>query len=206
MNATAPDAAVLARAADVLRGGGAIIFPTDTFYGLAADPRRADAVARVFAAKGRPSGVPLPLVASSLEQAEREVAFLSGTASRLARRFWPGPLALLAAPRLPLVGGVAGGDGSVALRVPDHAVARALAAALGFAITATSANASGRPSLRTAEEAARELEGRVDLVLDSGPTPGGLPSTIVDARVDPPLLVRNGAVPFQVILDAVSHP
>lgn len=206
MNPSAPEAPALARAADVLRRGGAVVFPTDTYYGLAADPRRADGVARVFEAKGRASGVPLPLVAASLEQADRDVALLSGAALRLARRFWPGPLTLLASPRVMLAPGAAADDGSIALRVPDHAVARALAEALGFAVTSTSANASGREAVTSARDAAASLAGAVDLVLDAGETPGGSPSTIVDARVEPPVLVRAGAVPFHEVLDAVSLP
>lgn len=202
VNATGPDRSALERAAVVLRSGGLVIYPTDTLYGLAADPRSATAVARVFAVKGRPAGQALPLVAASFEQAGQDVAVLSEDAARLGRRFWPGPVTLVAEARPGLAAGVAADDGTIAVRVPDHEVARGLAAALGFAVTSTSANPSGGDAPQTAEQAAEGLEGQVELVLDSGPTRGGAPSTIVDARVRPARLVRAGAVPFEIILQS----
>lgn len=206
VSASAPEPAVLARAAGILRAGGLVVFPTDTLYGLAADPRHAVGVGRVFEVKGRPAGQALPLVAADLEQAQGEVARLSADALRLARRFWPGPLTLVADARPGLAPGVAGEDGTVAIRVPDHDVARGLAAALGFAVVSTSANPSGGAPTRDAGTAAALLEGLVDAVLDAGPTRGGLPSTIIDARVQPLRVVRPGAVPIELIFDAMSRP
>jgi L-threonylcarbamoyladenylate synthase len=206
LNAAAPERAALDRAAGVLRAGGLVIYPTDTFYGLAADPRVAAGVAAVFAVKGRPAGQALPLVAASFDQVVHEVAVLSEAGDRLARRFWPGPLTLVADPRPALPEGVAASDGSIAVRVPDHAVARGLADALGFAIVATSANPSGGSPSRDAADAARGFEGRVELVLDAGHTPGDLPSTIVDARFHPVRLLRAGAVPFEIILESIALP
>lgn len=205
VNTAAPAPGALERAAGVLRAGGLVIYPTDTFYGLAADPRLAAAVVRVFAAKGRAAGQALPLVAATVEQA-RQVAALSETGERLARRFWPGPLTLVADVQAGLAEGVTGDAGSIAVRVPDHGVARGLAEALGFAITSTSANRSGTEAPRTADEASRALEGLVDLVLDAGPTLGGRPSTIIDPRGVPPRLLRAGAVPFDLILDFIARP
>lgn len=206
VSAAEPDADALRRAAAVLRAGGLVVYATDTFYGLAADPRNAAGVDRVFGVKGRPAGQALPLVAASVEQAERDVAVLSGTSERLARRFWPGPVTLVADARAGLAPGVASESGTVALRVPDHPVARGLAAALGFAVTSTSANPSGGEAPQSAEQAAAGLAGQVDLVLDSGPTRGGLPSTIVDARTSPLRLLRAGALPFDMILEFATHP
>jgi L-threonylcarbamoyladenylate synthase len=200
-----PERHVLVRAAGVLRAGGILIYPTDTLYGLAADPRIRSAVERVFAAKGRPQGMPLPLVAGSVAQGELVAEFSIG-ARRLAESFWPGPLTLVLRARPGLAPGVAGEDESVALRVPDHAVARGVADALGFPVTSTSANRSGSSPWREAGAAAADIDGDVDLVLDGGPTPGGPPSTIVDARLDPPRLVRAGAVPFDLVLDALTRP
>lgn len=197
-----PDRKALERAAAVVRAGGLVIYPTDTLYGLAADPRLPQAVARLTAAKGRPAGQALPLIAASLDQAEDQVAVFDEAARRLARRFWPGPLTLVLRARPGLANGVAGEGDSVAVRVPAHEVARGLADAVGFAVTSTSANPSGGDAPQTAEQAADRLAGLVDLVLDSGPAPGGLPSTIVDARLQPPGLIRSGAVPFALVLDA----
>lgn len=204
VSASAPAAAALERAAAVLRGGGLVIYPTDTLYGLAVDPRLPRAVAKLLSAKGRPAGRALPLIAATLEQAADDMAVLSGVSLRLAARFWPGPLTLIAEARAGLAPGVADDRGTVALRVPDHAVARGLAAALRFGVTSTSANPSGGEAAQTAEGAAAGFGDDVDLVLDGGPSPGGLPSTIVDARDDPPRLVRAGAVSFDVVLGAVT--
>lgn len=206
VSASEPDAEALRRAAAVLRAGGLVIYPTDTLYGLAADPRVEAGVNGVMRVKGRPANQALPLVAASVGQAEHQVAVLSEISVRLARRFWPGPLTLVADARQRLADGVAGDGGTLALRVPDHAVARGLADALGFAVTSTSANPSGREAPQTAEQAALGLQGQVDLILDAGPTHGGLPSTIVDARTPPPRLLRAGALPFDLVLEFLSTP
>jgi len=198
-----PEPDALARAADLLSQGRLVVFPTDTLYGLAADPRNADAVARVYRAKGRPTAQALPLIAADIEQVEAAAVRLSATTRRLAERFWPGPLSLVvdAAPSIAV--SVHGGAGTVAIRVPDHAVARGLAACLGFAVVSTSANRSGSPAVPSADAAVAEVGDDVDLVLDSGPTTGGRPSTVVDARAERPTLIRAGAVPFSRVLEAL---
>ena len=200
---TDPQPDALTRAADCLLRGRLVVFPTDTLYGLAADPRNADAVARVYRAKGRGAAYALPLIAADIEQVEAAAVRLSPMTRRLAERFWPGPLTLVvdAAPAVAVL--VHGGTGSVAIRVPDHAVARGLAGRLGFAVVSTSANRSGSPAVSTAAAAVAELGDDVDLVLDGGPTAGGDSSTIVDARADHPRLVRAGAVPFPRVLEAL---
>jgi len=200
---TDPEPDALARAADILSRGGLVVFPTDTLYGLAADPRHAGAVARVYHAKGRTAGQALPLIAGDLAQVETVATALPAATRRLAERFWPGPLALLVDAAPAIVPAVHGGTGSVAVRVPAQAVARALARRLGFPVVATSANRSGAPASHLAEVAAAAFEGDVDLVLDGGPTPGGEPSTIVDARGAAPTLIRAGAIPFSQILEAL---
>ena len=152
-----PDPAILARAASVLRGGGVIVFPTDTLYGLAADARNPRAVEAVVRVKGRAPAEPLPLVAADAGQVEREAAVMSPLARRLARRFWPGPLTLVVAARTSLAPAVTAGTGTVAIRVPDHIVARRLAELAGVPLTSTSANRSGFPPAATAAEAAAGL-------------------------------------------------
>ncbi len=200
---TDPEPGALARAAGILLRGGLVVFPTDTLYGLAADPRHAGGVARVYHAKGRMAARALPLIAGDLAQVEALATTLPAATRRLAGRFWPGPLTLVVDAAPTIVPGVHGGTGGVAVRVPDQAVARALALQLGFPVVATSANRSGSPASRLAEMAAAALEGDVDLVLDSGPTPGGEPSTIVDARGETPTLIRAGAIPFSLVLEAL---
>ena len=202
MSPTDPEPGALARAVDILLRGGLVIFPTDTLYGLAADPRHADGVARVYHAKGRLAWHALPLIAADLAQVQVLATSLTEATRRLAERFWPGPLTLLVDATPTIVPDVHGGTGGVAVRVPDHAVARALARRLGFPVVATSANRSGSPASCLAEVAASALEGDVDLVLDGGPTPGGEPSTIVDARGELPTLIRAGAIPFSLVLEA----
>jgi L-threonylcarbamoyladenylate synthase len=200
---TDPEPGALARAADILLSGGLVVFPTDTLYGVAADPRHAGGVARVYHAKGRSAAQALPLIAGDLAQVEALATTLPAATRRLAGRFWPGPLTLVVDAAPTIVPGVHGGTGSVAVRVPNHAVARALALRLGFPVVATSANRSGSPASCVAEVAAAALDGDVDLVLDSGPTPGGEPSTVVDARGGVPTLIRAGAIPFSLVLEAL---
>jgi L-threonylcarbamoyladenylate synthase len=200
---TDPEPGALARAARILARGGLVVFPTDTLYGLAADPRHAGGVARVYHAKGRMAGQALPLIAGDLAQVEAFATTLPSATRRLGGRFWPGPLALVIDAPSTIIPGVHGGTGGVAVRVPAQAVARALALRLGFPVVATSANRSGSPASRLADVAASALDGDVDLVLDGGPTPGGEPSTIVDARGQVPTLIRAGAIPFSLVLEAL---
>lgn len=196
------DLRALAPAVDALRRGEAIVYPTDTLYGLGADPREARAIAAVFRAKGRSADRSLPLVAGSVEQA-RAVGELDATALQLASRFWPGPLTLVVKQTVPLADGVAQ-DGSVAVRVPDHAIARALALLFGFAITSTSANRSGTPASATPLEAAAPLGEDISVIVDAGATRGGAPSTIVDLSSGVPRLVRAGAVPWERVLESLE--
>lgn len=203
MSPTNPEPRTLAVAADVLSRGGLVIFPTDTLYGLAADPRNTRAIDRVFHVKGRRSGQALPLVAASLDQVERSVGHLSKLTRRLALLFWPGPLTMVVEAGQDVVPTILGKGGTVAIRVPDHAVARGLSARFGFPIVSTSANRSGHPAPSTADEAIASLDDEVDLVLDGGPAPGGEPSTIVDARGESVRLLRAGAVPFSRVLEAL---
>ena len=190
-------------AREAIARGHIIAFPTETFYGLGADPAREDAVAAIFAAKGRSEGEALPLIAADTEAARRVAAIWSETADRLAAAFWPGPLTLVVPVRAgAVVDGVTAGRDTIAVRVPGHALARALAgAAPAGVLTATSANRSGSPALTTADEVQRALGTGVALIIDGGPSPGGLASTIVDLTRDHPRLIRQGPVAFDRVLE-----
>jgi L-threonylcarbamoyladenylate synthase len=205
IDADAIDEAVMTQAADVLRRGGIVAYPTDTFYGLAVDPRRDDAVARLYAAKGRDASMAIPLIAASLAQAQ-ETAVLGDRELRLARAFWPGPLTIVMPPRAAIAAPTLGDGATIAVRVPSHVVARALAGRFGFCITATSANRSGEPPANDAEEVAVRFSGtdQVDLLLDGGPTPGGPPSTIVEMVGTDPRCVRAGAVAWDRVLKSLE--
>jgi L-threonylcarbamoyladenylate synthase len=181
-------------AVDVLRRGGLVAFPTDTLFGLGADAFNETAVERVFQAKGRAYGMPLPLLLAALDDLSRVAQDAPPLAFSLAKRFWPGPLTLVvaAAPRVPAL--VTARGWKVAVRVPDHPLPRELARRLGAPITGTSANRSGGPDPRTAEEVRRQLGASVDLILRGGPEPKGQASTVIDLTASPPRLLREGAV------------
>ncbi len=189
-------------AAEVLRRGGIVAYPTETFYGLGALARDGAAVERLVRAKGRADGKPLPLVAADRAQVD-EVAEVDALAERLAARFWPGPLTLVLPARSGLPAPIAAGTGTVGVRVPGSALARALALAAGGALVATSANPSGEPPAARAEDLSPALRARLDGVLDLGPTPGGLPSTVVAVEGGSVRLVREGAVPFREVMGAL---
>jgi L-threonylcarbamoyladenylate synthase len=189
-----PQRDAIQEAAKWILGGGVVAIPTDTLYGLAADPFSFDAVERVFAVKGRDAERALPLVAADAAQIEAHIGRLSPAAERLAARYWPGPLTLLVAAPRGLVREVTGGTGKVGVRVPADDVARAICAACGRPITATSANVSGAPATPDPDDVERTLGDRIDLLIDTGPTRGGAPSTIVDVTGAAPALVRAGAI------------
>jgi len=196
----AADAAGIARAAALIRAGQCVAVPTETVYGLACDATSGAAVARVYAAKGRPAFNPLIVHVSGTEMAE-SLAEIDATARALIDRYWPGPLTLV----LPLKAGapvaalVTAGLSTVALRCPDHPVAQALIAAAGVPLAAPSANASGRITSTRPAHVLASLDGRIPLVLDGGPTRGGLESTIVAVEGGRLHLLREGAIPAETL-------
>ena len=202
MGAERPDPAAIAAAVEVLRAGGVVAFPTDTLYGLAVDPRSAEAVERLFALKTRARSVAVPLVASDLEQAMM-AGELGPRERRVAQIFWPGPLTVVIPARPSIARASLGGGSTVAVRVPAHAIARELAAALGFCVTATSANTAGQPPAVSADAVASALPD-VDLLLDGGQAPGGAPSTIVAFDNDGPVLVRAGVVAWDCVIKSLQ--
>lgn len=201
-----PDASGLARAADLLRAGALVAFPTETVYGLGADARQGEAVASIFAAKGRPSFNPL-IVHLPDAAAAQTYGVWSDTAERLAAAFWPGPLTLV----LPLRDGhglsslVTAGLPTVALRVPADPVAQRLLKAFGGPVAAPSANPSGRISPTTAAHVAAGLGNKIAAILDNGPCSVGLESTIVGLD-GPPRLLRAGGLPLEAIEDCLGAP
>jgi L-threonylcarbamoyladenylate synthase len=199
-----PDAGVLARAADVLRDGGLVGYPTETFYGIAADPRSDRAVEGLYRAKGRLRTVAIPLIAGSLEQLIAVAGGLPPLALDLAARFWPGPLTLVIPAWKGLSVAIDGGHGTVAVRVPGHLVARTLCDAFGHPVTSTSANLSGGGPLTEADAVATSLASSLAMLLDCGRTPGGQVSTIVDVVSGVPRLVRPGATPWEQVLECLE--
>ncbi len=180
------------RAVGALKAGGLIAFPTDTVYGVAALPWNVDAVARLYVVKQRPRSLPIPLLLSDADQLHR-VATLAPAFAPLAERFWPGGLTLVL-PKTEIVPDVVSPGPTVAVRVPDLALARDLIREAGGVLAVTSANISGQPSPVTAEEVEQQLGGRIDLIVDGGPCPGGVPSSLLDCSVSPPALLRRGAI------------
>jgi len=195
ISSTAPEADVIARAARVLRSGGLVAFPTETVYGLGAVALNPTAVARIFAAKGRPGDNPLIVHVADATDAERLVGAWPDAAARLTERFWPGPLTLVLPKSRTVPDIVTAGGPTVAVRVPAHPVALALLRAIGLPIAAPSANRSTCLSPTRAEHVLRDLDGRIELVLDAGPTSGGLESTVLDLTTKPPRLLRPGLLP-----------
>jgi L-threonylcarbamoyladenylate synthase len=190
----APDGAGIEAAARCFAEGKLVAFPTETVYGLGADATDARAVARLYEAKGRPAFNPLIAHVADLASARRAGTF-TPLATMLAAKFWPGPLTLVV-PASALVCELARADlPTVALRVPAHAVAQKLLALFGKPVAAPSANRSGHVSPTRAEHVIADLAERIDAVLDGGPTPLGLESTIVDCTGEAPLLLRSGCVP-----------
>jgi len=190
MRADAPG--TVEEAAAALGRGELVAFPTDTVYGLAAGH---DHVRKLFLAKDRPKDKRIPVLLSDASNLNAS-AMVTPAARVLAARFWPGPLSLvLVAPR----------RGTLAFRVPANDVARRLIAASGGGLPVTSANRSGQGDTRTAQEVMAQLDGRIGLVLDGGPTTGGVPSTVVDCTTEPIRILREGAITTAQIEEALAH-
>lgn len=195
----APGSPAIAHAADIIRRGGLVAFPTETVYGLGAHALDADAVARIFDAKGRPSGDPVIVHVASADAVNGVAASVPASARRLMSAFWPGPLTIILerSPAVPLRV-TAGGD-TVGVRVPAHPIALALLRAAAVPIAAPSANRFSRPSPTTAADVAEDLGDVVDLILDGGPTTHGVESTVVDCTSADPVVLRPGAITLEAL-------
>jgi len=184
----------LPEAIELLKGGGLVAFPTDTVYGIAAHAFLPQAVARLYAAKERPRERAIPLLLSKKEDLPLVTRDIPAIAWSLIDRFWPGGLTLVLYRTATVPEVVCAGGETVAVRVPDHRLALALIEGTGAPLAATSANLSGHPEPLNAAEVCQQLGARIDLVLDGGLSPGGIPSTVVDLTVSPPTILRKGAI------------
>jgi L-threonylcarbamoyladenylate synthase len=194
INPLSPDPDILAQAGDILRRGGLVAYPTETVYGLAASAFDDTAIARVFDAKGRPHGQPLPVQIASAEEVETLAQDISAAARTLLAAFFPGPLTLVFR-RQPAVSlTITGGGETVGLRMPDHPVALGVLQAFGGPLVCPSANLTGRRAAMSAADVLEDLDGRIDLVLDGGPTTDRTPSTVLDVSAQPARMIREGKI------------
>jgi L-threonylcarbamoyladenylate synthase len=194
----------IAQAAQIIRKGGLVGMPTETVYGLAADALNGAAVARIFTAKGRPQDNPLIVHIASLDTLPLLVSAVPEAALRLAKAFWPGPLTMVLpkSPRIP--DETSAGLPTVAVRFPSHPVAQALIRTAG-PLAAPSANLSGAPSTTTAEHVYRDLNGKIEAVLDGGPCEVGVESTVLTLAQDPPCLLRPGGVTLEQLQTVLGN-
>jgi tRNA threonylcarbamoyl adenosine modification protein (Sua5/YciO/YrdC/YwlC family) len=201
INSATPEPSLIRYAADQIRSGEVLGMPTDTFYGLAADPFNLRAVDRVYEIKSRSRHKPLSLLIESVEQAEELARPLPEEFEALARKFWPGPLTMIvrASSRLPLK--VTANTGNVALRIPSSAIPLAVVQAAGIPITATSANLSGEAECTTAEAVRDQLQNRISIIVDGGNSPRAVASTIIDLTDEEARwkIMREGAIPAHQI-------
>ncbi len=195
------DPKAIARALEILQGGGLVAFPTDTVYGLGARVHDARAIQRIFRVKDREQTKAIPVLLAGADEISKVALSLPSNAEQLAGRFWPGPLTIVVW-RKPDLPESLGGDKTVGLRVPDHRLALELLTVTG-PLAVTSANRSGEPSPCTAEDVFTALEGRVELILDGGETPGGEPSTVVDCTRAVPRILRPGPISEEEILSVL---
>lgn len=205
INPLEPEPQTIEEAAAVLRKGGLVAFPTETVYGLGAMATDRQALRRVFAAKGRPADNPLILHVADPQDLRALARELPAAALTLAGALWPGPLTLVVPRAEGVPDEVTGGLETVAIRLPDHPVARALIRAAGAAVAAPSANTSGRPSPTTARDVWDDLQGRVELILDGGPTGVGVESTVVDVTGPLPVVLRPGGVSVEELEGLVGR-
>jgi len=191
----------ITRALEILRGGGLVVFPTDTVYGVGALAFDGAAVESIYIAKGRPAEKAIPILLGDPDDLAKVTLDVPEIAAKLAARFWPGPLTLVV-PKHPSLPEAVTAAPTVGVRVPDHPVARALLRAAG-PMAVTSANLSGQASPSTAEEVLAQLGGRIALILDGGKTPGGVPSTVVNCLGAEPQILREGPIMLEQINSAL---
>lgn len=200
ISTTAPEA--IERALGVLEAGGLVVMPTDTVYGVGCLAFNSEAVARLYLVKGRPEHKPIPVLLGSADALDGVVVDIPLPMRRLAETFWPGPLTLIL-PRQPSLPQAIGPGATVGVRVPAHRLAQRLLSAAG-PMAVTSANLSGEPPARSADDAEAVLAGKVDLILDDGPSPGGQPSTVVDGTTDPVTILRHGPISAADVMRCMS--
>ncbi|UCD84498.1 MAG: threonylcarbamoyl-AMP synthase [Deltaproteobacteria bacterium] len=196
----APEVPALEEAVEVLREGGIIAYPTETFYGLGADAFSENAIKRLYRIKGRDENKPISILIKDQDMLKQVTENIPPGAEVLMQEFWPGPLTLIFKGRDRLPSGLTGGTGKIGVRISSQLVARRILEIFELPITTTSANVSGRKSPVTAQEILGISDG-IDLILDGGRLPGQKGSTIVDFTLSPPEIVREGEIPGRVIMD-----
>ena len=196
---------VLETAGEILKNGGLVAFPTETVYGLGADGLNEDASKKIYAAKGRPSDNPLIIHITNMDALEKIVKEVPEVARVVADKYWPGPLTMIFKKADCVPYGTTGGLDTVAVRMPVHEVAKAVRDAGGGYIAAPSANTSGRPSPTTAEHVKEDLTGKIDMIVDGGPVDIGVESSILDVTVDPPMILRPGAITKEMFEDLIGE-
>jgi len=199
-----PEEELIRQALRILQTGGVVVFPTETFYGLAVDAMNSNAVERIFKIKGRHFNSPIALIMGSKYNISNLLTEVPVAGQKLMQIFWPGPLTLLFPASLRTSPRLTAGTGKIGIRVSSHPIADSLANALNGPITATSANLSGATECNTAGEVLSDLGDHVDLVIDGGPTPGGRGSTFMDVTTTPPTCLREGAIPLCRIQDSLK--
>ena len=199
----ADDHKSIQRALEVLQKGGLVAFPTDTVYGLGALAFDGNAVESIYLAKDRPIEKAIPVLIGDRADLEKVSAGITDVVRILASHFWPGPLTIIV-PKKPTLPEAVSATATVGVRIPDHPVARALLRSTG-PLAVTSANLSGQPSPSTAQELFEQLNGRIELIIDGGKTPGGVPSTLVDCMGSEIKVLREGPISLEQILSAISH-
>ena len=204
INPEKPENNILTIASSMLKFGEVIVFPTDTVYGLGANPFNEMSVLKVYEIKGREFNKPLPILVSDVNTALKLGVF-DERALKLARKFWPGSLTIVVRRKIGIASLTLGGQDKIALRMPNHNVALKLAKSLGGAIVGTSANISGFKAAKTASEAKKMLENKVRLILDAGPSSKKIPSTIVDVTVKPFKIIRLGPVSIEEIEEVIGE-
>ncbi|MEM2440132.1 MAG: L-threonylcarbamoyladenylate synthase [Candidatus Bathyarchaeia archaeon] len=205
VNPEKPEIEIIRAAADIIKKGGLVAFPTETVYGLGADALNPRAVKSLFRAKKRPLDNPPIVHVGSIQAVYRLVKEVSPKAEKLMEKFWPGPLTLIFK-RSEIVPDVTvSGLDTIAVRMPKHNVALALIRESDCPIAAPSANLAGRPSPTTAQHVLEDLNGRINAVLDAGPTKIGVESTVLDLTVDPPQILRPGGTPYEVLKEVLGR-
>ena len=204
INPQAIDMEAIARAGDILKQGGLVAFPTETVYGLGGDATNPDASHKIYSAKGRPSDNPLIVHITNMKALEEMVAEVPQAAYVLAERFWPGPLTMIFQKNDRIPYETTGGMDTVAVRMPSDPIAQALIDASTGYIAAPSANTSGRPSPTQAAHVAKDLSGKIDMIIDGGDVNIGLESTIVDLTEDVPMILRPGYITLEMLRDVLG--
>ncbi len=205
INTLSPEPYKIKEAADAIKRGSTVAFPTETVYGLGADALNPEAIKKVFKAKGRPSDNPLIVHISDMEMLKLIAKQTSKTALALINKFWPGPLTIILKKMKVVPAVVTGGLDTVAVRMPDNKIALALIKESGVPLVAPSANLSGRPSPTKAKDVVDDLSGRIDMIIDGGKTKIGIESTVIDMTRIPPTLLRPGGLPVEEIEKVIGR-